>query len=43
MNFKQRADDIPADLRELEEFAKSPVDAGKYDYDSATGRVTAKR
>ncbi len=32
----------PADLRELAEFAKSPIDANKYNYDPATGSITAK-
>ncbi len=32
----------PADLREVEEFTKSPIDAGKYNYDPSTGSVTAK-
>ena len=32
----------PADLRELGEFTKSPIDENKYNYDPATGSVTAK-
>jgi hypothetical protein len=32
----------PADLRELGEFTKSPIDENKYQYDPATGSVTAK-
>ena len=32
----------PADLKELEAFTKSPIDAGKYNYDPATGNITVK-
>ncbi len=32
----------PADLRELGEFTKSLIDENKYQYDPATGSVTAK-
>ena len=32
----------PADLSELAEFTKSPIDANKYNYDPATGTITVK-
>jgi hypothetical protein len=32
----------PADLRELGEFTRSPIDENKYNYDPMTGSVTAK-
>ncbi len=31
-----------ADLRELEEFTKYPIDANKYNYNPVTGSITAK-
>ncbi|OGW46212.1 MAG: hypothetical protein A2X57_05535 [Nitrospirae bacterium GWD2_57_8] len=33
----------PADLKELEQFSKIAIDAEKYDYDPATGEITAKQ
>lgn len=33
----------PADLKELEQFSKIAIDAGKYEYNSATGEITAKQ
>jgi hypothetical protein len=32
----------PADLRELGEFTRFPIDENKYNYDPTTGSVTAK-
>jgi hypothetical protein len=33
---------FPEDLKELSDFAGTPLDPEKYDYDSSTGKVTAK-
>lgn len=32
----------PVDIKELEEYTKSPIDENKYIYDPATGNITAK-
>jgi hypothetical protein len=33
---------FPEDLEELSNFAGTPLDPGKYEYDASTGKVTAK-
>ncbi len=33
----------PADLKELEQFSRIAIDAEKYEYNSATGEITAKQ
>jgi hypothetical protein len=40
--FRATNERYPVDLKELEEFTKSPIDENKYDYDPATGSITAK-
>jgi hypothetical protein len=40
--FRAMNERYPSDLKELEAFTKSPIDANKYNYDPATGNITVK-
>jgi hypothetical protein len=33
----------PDDLKDLEHFTGTPLDAAKYEYDPSTGTITAKK